>query len=325
MTTGTWFASLVLVATIVSAPAAETHCPGNVASLPFRFVNGQQIVLPVSINHTGPYNFLLDSGTQSTIIALTLAAALHLDTQGAAVVAGVGSRKSFAQVDLIEVGAHVVANQKVIVYDLEKLDSADLHLQGNFLEHFNVLIDNANRLLCLDNSATTCAEVKGSRIPLLARAEADGGGLLIITASLSAGLRPVRLLLDSGANVAILFNTFEYMALQLSYNEQVRGSGVDGMQRIFSALPPQDVNIGSLEVPQVHFIGLAGIRKDVRIKGFDGDLPTGLFRRVFIDNGDHFAVLEPRWGPILAAYALRGLFTYRPVSVTPIVKFSPAE
>jgi hypothetical protein len=123
----------------------------------------------------------------------------------------------------------------------------------DFLEHFNVLIDNANRLLCLDNSATTCAEVKGSRIPLLARAEADGGGLLIITARLSAGLRPVRLLLDSGGNVAILFNTFEYMALQLSYNEQVRGSGVDGMQRIFSALPPQDVNIASLEVPQVHF------------------------------------------------------------------------
>jgi hypothetical protein len=66
------------------------------------------------------------------------------------------------------------------------------------------------------------------------------------------------------------------------------------MQRIFSALPPQNVNIGSLEVPQVHFFGLAGIRKDVRAKGFDGDLPTWLFRRIFIDNRDHFAVLEPR-------------------------------
>jgi Aspartyl protease len=203
MTTCKWFASLVLAATIVSAPAAETHCPGNAASLPFRFVNGQQIVLAVSINHTGPYNFLLDSGTQSTMIDLSLATALHLDTQGAAVVAGLGSRQSasLAQVDLIEVGAHAVANQKVLVYDLENLNSADLHLQGilgdDFLEHFDLLIDNANHLLCLDNSATMCAEVKGPRIPLLARAEGDGGGLLIITARLSAGLRPVRLLLDS--------------------------------------------------------------------------------------------------------------------------------
>ena len=256
--------------------------------------------MAVSINHTGPYNFLLDSGTQSTMIDLSLAAALHVDTQGAAEVAGVGSRKSasLAQVDLIEVGAYAVANQKVLVYDLENLDSADLHLQGilgdDFLEHFDLLIDNVTRLLCLDNSATMCAEVKGSRIPLLARAEADGGGLLIITARLSAGLRPVHLLLDSGANVAILFNTFEYMTRQLSYDVPARGRGVDGMQRIFSALPPQDVNIGPLELPQVHFFGLAGIRRDVRAKGFDGDLPTGLFRRVFIDNGDHFAVLEPR-------------------------------
>ena len=83
-------------------------------------------------------------------------------------------------------------------------------LDDDFLEHFDLLIDSANRLLCLDNSATMCAEVKGPRIPLLATAEADRG-LLIITARLSAGLRPVRLLLDSGANVAILFNTFEYM------------------------------------------------------------------------------------------------------------------
>jgi hypothetical protein len=105
---------LVFAARIVPAPAAETPCPGNVAGLPFHFVNGQQIVLAVSINHTGPYNFLLDSGTQSTMIDLFLAAALHLDSQGAAVVAGVGSRKSasLAQVDLIEVGGLAVANQK---------------------------------------------------------------------------------------------------------------------------------------------------------------------------------------------------------------------
>ena len=44
MTTFQWFASLVLAATIVPALAAETHCPGNVASVPFRFVNRHLIV-----------------------------------------------------------------------------------------------------------------------------------------------------------------------------------------------------------------------------------------------------------------------------------------
>ena len=35
-----WFVSLVLTTAIVPAPAAETPCPGNAASVPLRFVNG---------------------------------------------------------------------------------------------------------------------------------------------------------------------------------------------------------------------------------------------------------------------------------------------
>ena len=304
MTPFRWFASLVFAATIVPALAAETHCPGNVASLPFRFVNRHQIVLVVSINHTGPYNFLLDSGTQITMIDSALAVALNLDTQGAAVVTGTGSGKSasFAQVDLVEAGSHAVADQKVLVYDFQNLHSSDLHLQGvlgeDFLEHFDMLIDNAHRLLCLDNSVAMRAEVKGPRIPLVATAEADEvgalPGLLLITVRLSAGLRPVRLLLDSGANAPILFNTSQYMLLQLYNNVPLSVSGVDGTQQNLSPLPPQDVKIGSLELLGVRFFSLAPTPKDSRVKGFDGVLPTGLFRRVFIDHADRFAVLEPR-------------------------------
>jgi hypothetical protein len=141
------------------------------------------------------------------------------------------------------------------------------------------------------------AEVKGQHIPLAAPAEpVDGAalpGLLIIEVRLSDGMRPARLLLDSGTNAPVLYNTSQYMALPLSQNVALRGSGVDGAQRIYSALPAQDVKIGSLELSSVPFFTLGGAQNDARLKGFDGDLPTGLFRRVFIDHADHFAVLEP--------------------------------
>jgi Aspartyl protease len=297
-------ASMSLAAIILPALYAEAHCPGNVASLPFRFVNRQQIVLAVSINHSGPYNFQLDSGTQITMIDRSLAAELHLDTRGAAVVAGVGSRQSasFVQLDVVEAGSHAVANQRVLVYDLQNPNSAYLNIQGilgeDFLEHFDVLIDNAHSLLCLDKSAAMRADVKGPHIPLLATAEPDGSvalpSLLIIAVRLSDGLRPLRLLLDSGTRTAKLYNTSQYMLMQLSHDVPLHGSGVDGAQQIFSALAPQDVKIGSLELPRVSFFSLAGIQKDARAKGFDGVLPTGLFRRVFIDHADNFAVLEPR-------------------------------
>jgi hypothetical protein len=304
MPTCKYFASLVLAATIVPALAAETHCPGNVASVPSHFVDSHLIVLAISINHTGPYNFLLDSGTQITMIDPSLAAALHLATQGAAVVATVGSNQSasFAQLDLVEAGSHAVAYQSVLVYNLRHLHPASLPIQGilgeDFLGHFDMLIDNAHRVLCLDNSGAMRTAVKEPHIPLLATAQPDGGvappSLIIIAARLSNGLRPVRLLLDSGMNSPILYNTSQYMVVQASNALGLHLSGVDGVQRNLSALPPQDVEIGSLELRHVPFFRLAGIQGDAHSKGFDGVLPLGLFRRVFVDHADRFAVLEPR-------------------------------
>src|SRR4030088_1163012 len=127
MTTFKWFAFLVLTATIVPALLAESHCPGNVASLPFRLVNSHQMIVAVSVNHSGPYNFLLDTGMQITTVDPSLAAELHLEPQGGAVVAGAGTRQSasMTQLDLLEAGSHAVPNQKVLVYDLR-----NLHLQG---------------------------------------------------------------------------------------------------------------------------------------------------------------------------------------------------
>jgi hypothetical protein len=62
---------------------------------------------------------------------------------------------------------------------------------------------------------------------------------------------------------------------------------------MFSALPLQDVKIASLALSGVPFFSLGGAQQDASNKGFDGVLTTGLFRRVFIDHADHFAVLEP--------------------------------
>src|ERR1017187_404641 len=297
------FVSFAIAATIVSTLSAETHCPGNVASGPLRLVNRHQMIVAVSINHSGPYNFLLDPGTQITTVDPSLAAEVHLDTDGEAVVAGAGSRQSasLAQVDLLEAGSHAVTNQRVLVYGLQSLHTFDLHIEGilgeDFLERFDMFIDNSHHMLCLDDTGAMRAQVKGMHVALLPPPEAADRGtlsrLLIIEVRLSDGMRPVRLMLDSGANVPLLYNAPQYMALQLSRTASLRGSGVDGSQRIFSALPPQEVKIGSREMSGVSFFSLAGAQNDSRAKGFDGVLTMGLFRRIFIDHADHFAVLEP--------------------------------
>jgi hypothetical protein len=295
-----WFASLVFASTFPICLLAESHCPGNVASLPYRLVNRHQIVAAVSINHTGPYGFLIDTGTQVTMVDPSLAAQLHLNGQGEAVVASAGANASasFARVNLIEAGSHAVANHDVLVYDLGNLQSAGLNIRGvlgeDFLERFDMLIDNAHNLLCLDDSGAMRAEMKGPRIPLLAPAEASEGTLprsLIVSARLSDGMRPVRLKLDSGANTPFLYNTSSYMALGAFRGVSLQGGA--GARRTYTALPPQTMRVGSVEVPHVMFVTLAGVQKDSRTSDFDGLLSMSVFRRVFINHQERSVVLDP--------------------------------
>ena len=300
-----WFSSFVLAATIVPALPAEPHCPGNVASVPLRPANRYQMIVAVSLNHSGPYNFLLDTGTQMTMVDPPLAAELHLNTEGSAEVRGVGFLASapFAQLDLLEAGSRAVANQKVLVFDFQNSHSIDLHLfRGvlgeDFLGQFDMLIDNSHNLLCLDDSSAMAAGIKGAHIALLAPAPSTNGmsalRSLIIAAQLSDAARPLRLKLDSGANVSFLFYTARYMPRELLARTSLLGGGFDRAQRRVSTIPLQNLQIGRLEFPKVSFFTYADSSEGPsRTSAYDGLLTLGIFRRVFICHTHDFAVFEP--------------------------------
>src|SRR5271165_4438821 len=98
---------------------AETHCPGNVDSLRLPMASRSRILVPIEINHTGPYNFLLDTGAQVTMVDPALATELHLKVAGGAEFGGVGFLKhaSLAHVDWIAAGGKSVADHLVLVQD----------------------------------------------------------------------------------------------------------------------------------------------------------------------------------------------------------------
>src|SRR5579864_7228358 len=100
--------SLVLVAIFAPTLLAQTHCPGNVESVPLHFVNGHQMIVAVSVNHSGPYNFLLDTGTQFTMVDPALASELRLNAQDSVPVKGTGfhATASTLLLDQLEVASH---------------------------------------------------------------------------------------------------------------------------------------------------------------------------------------------------------------------------
>jgi hypothetical protein len=297
-----WFNAFVFASTIVLSAQAEAYCPGNVASLRFKPSSRSQIIVPVTINHTGPYDFLVDTGTQFTMIDPSLGSELHLQLKRTAELVGVGFKTtaSFAQVDSLEVGSRVIANHVVELQDLRMLQSADLHfrgiLGGLFLDHFDVLIDYAHGLLCLDDLKAMRSLVKGVRLELPATlplpADAPTRGLVIIPVRLgSAGPRQLYLALDSGSNVPFLYDPDKYLPPELVPHLSVQGEGGDGRKQPFSILPSQDLQIGSLKLQQISFVIPPHSEHDAPV---DGLLATALFRTVFISYLDHFVVLNPR-------------------------------
>ena len=89
-----WLVGLSLTAVLLPAAQAEPHCPGNVDSLPMRLIQHSQIVVQVTINHTGPYDFMVDTGAQVTTVDPALAAELHLETRGRPAWLALGSTRA---------------------------------------------------------------------------------------------------------------------------------------------------------------------------------------------------------------------------------------
>jgi len=295
---------LALEAIIIPMLAAEPRCPGNVASLPLRLVHRSQIIAPVMLNRTGPHDFLVDTGTEITLIDPSLAAELQLKSQDEARVLAVGfqTRASFSQLELIEVGLHVIANHQVVVRKLDYSLGADVHIRGilgaNFLGRFDVLIDNAHKMLCLDNTRAMQIMVKGKHIALVTpTALADGGGsrgsLLLAVHLSSIGSRPLLLKLDSGSNAQFLYDPAKYLNVGLSGSRLIQGQSLDGIVRTFALLPPQEMRIGNIIFPQITFSTLLGTNRDGFSGEVDGLLPTNLFRSVYFGYADRFVVLVP--------------------------------
>ena len=151
---------------------AQTGCPGNVNAIPIQRVSQHQMVVSVSLNHSGPYDFLLDTGTQVTVVDLLLAADLRLMSMGNAKVAGMSFQGPalFAQLDRLQVGDHVATKQSVLVYNMRNVQGSGFAIRGllgeDFLSRYDVLIDRMHNVLCIDDTGEMLKGISGQAVPL---------------------------------------------------------------------------------------------------------------------------------------------------------------
>jgi hypothetical protein len=284
---------------------AETRCPGNIAGLRPRIVAGALLVIPVKINQSGPFEFMVDTGSQVTVIDPALARELHLKAQGTVGLVSVASYANAAVtlLDTLEANFHSVERPYAIVQDLGKIQAADARIRGvlgeNFLAHFDLLIDYAHKLLCLDETEAMRDRVQGERIPFVRPQHPDSEvpftERLVISVHLSgAGARQILLQLDSGSDGPILYARNGEKELPLLQHSTPRKGNVSIGQSAFADLPPQNLRIGTRTMSRIPFVTPATAGKDIPGREEDGLLPTLLFQRVFICAADHYVILDPR-------------------------------
>lgn len=114
---------------------------------PFQNVNGHTIV-HVTINGSGPYAFILDTGSQSTMIDPTVADAAHVGYRGGAVVSAAGGKRimTFYAVTSVMAGGKQ-ASLRAIIYAANFKAADGVRVVGllgqDFLESYKVTIDYA--------------------------------------------------------------------------------------------------------------------------------------------------------------------------------------
>ena len=153
---------LVAVATACSPPGpSRVEAPADSASgeVTFRMAGPQDvaILVPVRLNGTGPYDFVLDTGATLTCLHVGLADSLGLPAPSGMLGygAGVGSAGSMrlVEIDSIAVGAARAFDLTGCVLDLAQARAIGIEADGllglNFLSAFRMQLDFQRDILTL--------------------------------------------------------------------------------------------------------------------------------------------------------------------------------
>ena len=298
--TRTLLLAISLAMTATPRMRAVSHCPAKVLTIPYHPLAKSRFAIPVRIEQSQPYEFLVDTGSQITVVDPAMAEELHLTTQGSVEFANLSrnSRGFLTSADTVEAGSHVVRSLLIAVKELGQIQALNPSIRGilgeNFLAQFDLLIDYRHGILCLDAGSGMRQEIHGEHVPLEVGSDNSSDERfprpLSIRVHLSdADRRGTILTLDSGANVPILFVAPAVLGASLR-----KGSVMGGSDEFFALLPTLDVNIGRHSLCQVVFVTpLIQSRVPAR-RMEDGVLPTALFQRIFVSYRDRLAILDPR-------------------------------
>lgn len=158
-----------------------------------------RLTIPVHVEGTGPFRFIIDTGAQRTVLSDTLAQQLNLENGPELRIIGIVQATSVpsAQVARLELGRLRVSNILVPLLGRDDMD-ADGILGTDTLQDQRVLLDFERRQIEVGNAR----DLGGNRgYEIVVRARQRSGQLILANAKIDGV--SVRLVLDTGAELSV--------------------------------------------------------------------------------------------------------------------------
>ena len=230
------------------------------SKIKFRLAGGAQplILLPVHVNERGPFEFILDTGAGTSLLATDLAKQLQVKTIGSkeGQTAGGKVSVSLARVDALSVGDTKLRDVDVGIVDLSPIAKTvgtkiDGDLGYNFLKHFRLTIDYRDSILRLDDPKRVESSARGARTEVPIRLASPAKPLILIDVHAN-GRGPFQFAIDTGTSTTAI--TPE-LARQLGVDCSPVGAGTTGGAPInFSAGSLQSFQLGGAKIDNVEVV-----------------------------------------------------------------------
>jgi hypothetical protein len=156
---------LLAFSTFVAAGAQspdQTAAATNIVTAKVKLDDLSMIIVPVSINSSGPYDFLLDTGCAKTTVDQKLAGALQLPRVGEKTAVGVlaSAKMSVVHVDSLSLAGATVAGGEVFSSDHPATVTGKVRgvLGEDFLRNFDLLIDYRHQSIRLESPLGSMAQ-----------------------------------------------------------------------------------------------------------------------------------------------------------------------
>ena len=264
--------------------------PGGV-TVPFAWTPGQ-IEVAVTVNGTAA-TFLLDTGSEYSVVSTRLAERLRLATES-------GGARAFANGVTLGVGPLVMADQRVMIMPFDTLYARGRQIDGligfDFFERYAVRIDFGARTLTCWEHASFAPPAVAVAVPI-----AFSGRLPVVTGQLQLTpdrRLPVRLMVDTGASQSVMlrhpFATANGL-LALATRETSTPSLASGTRRMVE-IPSEQLTIGGWTFDRPQVLAFAEPTGSAASTDTDGLLGNTLLSRftLYVDYARKRLLLEPR-------------------------------